>query len=343
MAINNTDTKTLSIIVPCYNSATTLKTCLDSLLVPHILEEIEVLIVNDGSKDGTASIAKEYEKKHSCFHLIDKENGGHGSVINVGAQLAKGKYIKILDSDDWFINFELFVNSIRLATADVVLTNFNTVDPNGDIIREYRARGLNWHTQYSFDNIWKQKESIKEVCNFHGITYRTEFYNSLNLKLSEGISYEDQEYATLPFANVQTVLPLDIALYMYQMGSPTQSVSPANISRQLTHLEHVFWQLYNYPVQNASASAKDYFAYKQSDMLLSCYMSAMVKSQNKKEGRAWAKNLKNTIKKRDTSLHRRSRFHYYTCAIISRIRLNSASLFNLQKFNIYKFFAKRMR
>ena len=81
--------KVLTVLVPTYNVEKYLRRCLDSLLLPEVLEEIEVLVVNDGSKDGSADIARAYEKKYpQTVVFVDKENGGHGSTINVLFQSA---------------------------------------------------------------------------------------------------------------------------------------------------------------------------------------------------------------------------------------------------------------
>ena len=97
--------KVLTIIVPVYNTEKYIKRCLDSLDNKETNPKVEVLIVSDGSKDNSIKIAKEYEKKEpNTFKVIEKENGGHGSTINKGLELATGKYFRVLDSDDWVDN-----------------------------------------------------------------------------------------------------------------------------------------------------------------------------------------------------------------------------------------------
>ena len=91
--------KTLSITVPCYNSQEYMRNCVDSLLKGG--EDVEILIVDDGSKDDTLKIAKEYEEKYpTIIKAVDKENGGHGDAVNSGLTHATGKYFKVVDSDD---------------------------------------------------------------------------------------------------------------------------------------------------------------------------------------------------------------------------------------------------
>ena len=100
--------KVLTILVPVYNTEKYIRRCLDSLLVPEVLESIEVLVVNDGSKDRSPEIAQEYaEAFPDTVVLVNKENGGHGSTINTGIERANGKYFRVLDSDDWFNTVDL--------------------------------------------------------------------------------------------------------------------------------------------------------------------------------------------------------------------------------------------
>ena len=92
--------KYISFVVPSYNSQEYLAKCLDSLVIGG--EDVEIIIVNDGSKDRTLEIAREYEANYpTIIKVIDKENGGHGSGINAGLKVATGIYYKCVDSDDW--------------------------------------------------------------------------------------------------------------------------------------------------------------------------------------------------------------------------------------------------
>ena len=94
--------KILTISIAAYNAEKDIARCLDSLIATGIIEKLDVVIVNDGSVDQTAEIANSYVKKYvNSIRLINKQNGGHGSTINASIKVAKGKYYKILDSDDW--------------------------------------------------------------------------------------------------------------------------------------------------------------------------------------------------------------------------------------------------
>ena len=94
----------LTIVVPSYNSQDYLNRCVDSLLHPQHAN-VQVVIVNDGSSDGTAEIADEYARIFpDQVEVVHKVNGGHGSAINAGLAVARGTYFKVVDSDDWLVS-----------------------------------------------------------------------------------------------------------------------------------------------------------------------------------------------------------------------------------------------
>ena len=98
--------KLLSVTVPCYNSQAYMRNCVDSLLEGG--ELVEILIVDDGSKDDTAKIADEYAAKYpTIVKAIHQENSGHGGAVNTGIKNATGLYFKVVDSDDW-VNAEAY-------------------------------------------------------------------------------------------------------------------------------------------------------------------------------------------------------------------------------------------
>ena len=123
--------KIISFIIPSYNVEQYLEKCLSSFLNPQAIEQMEVIIVDDGSKDRTARIAEDYVKQYpELFRLISKENGGHGSAINAGTAAAVGRYLKVIDADDWVVteNLKELVDKLAVCTADVVLNPYHQVD-----------------------------------------------------------------------------------------------------------------------------------------------------------------------------------------------------------------------
>ena len=114
--------KLLTIIIPIYNTQEYLRKCLDSLIIKEpLLSLVEILLIIDGSPDDSLVIAKEFETNYpQTFVVINKENGGYGSVLKRGIQEAKGKYCKILDSDDWYDKqeFEKFVKNLEIKCSN---------------------------------------------------------------------------------------------------------------------------------------------------------------------------------------------------------------------------------
>ena len=144
--------KVLTVVIPSFNVEKYLRQTLESLRNEEILEDVEVLIVDDGSTDGTAKIGKEYEKRYpQTYRVISKTNGGHGSTINCGIEQSRGTFFKVVDGDDW-VNTEALIEVVRrLKTcgADYVVTDYCEVNdktkeqvrkqfPALDVCREIR-------------------------------------------------------------------------------------------------------------------------------------------------------------------------------------------------------------
>ena len=130
--------KILTIVIPTYNMESYLRKCLDSLIIDDkdLFERLEVLVINDGSKDASSAIAHEYQDKYPhVIRVIDKENGHYGSCVNQGLKEASGVYFRILDADDWF-DTETFTNFISLLLTldvDLVVTDFIFVNSLGKV------------------------------------------------------------------------------------------------------------------------------------------------------------------------------------------------------------------
>ena len=119
--------KLLSIIVPTYNMEAYLVRCLDSVTNKILPNTLEVIVVNDGSKDKSLNIARSYQTfRPDIISIIDKPNGNYGSCINEGLKEAQGKYIKILDADDWYNtdSLKVFLEKLVDVDSDLIITDF---------------------------------------------------------------------------------------------------------------------------------------------------------------------------------------------------------------------------
>lgn len=228
--------KILSISIAAYNVEKYISKTLDSL-IDEELKDIEVLIIVDGSKDRTLEIAQEYERKYpSIFKAVYKENGGYGSTINKGIELATGKYFKQLDGDDWYNteNLKKICNILRKIDTDIVYTpyiEYNEVE-NKQII------SYNDIEKYSdIENLEDVIKYANKNITMHSLMYKTEILKNNNIKLEEHCFYTDTEYAIYPLIHSNTIKILNIPLYMYRIGIEGQSMS---IQGRIKHYkEHI--------------------------------------------------------------------------------------------------------
>lgn len=230
--------KILTIVIPTYNMQDYLRSCLDSLIVSkEQMALLEVLVINDGSNDNSSAIAHKYETKYpSTFRVIDKKNGNYGSCINRGLKEAKGKYIKVLDADDWFdtAEFENYLYALAEVDVDMVLTPFVTINENSGISTLSSQPNLDEGAIGDF-NTFSQNKIFRY--SMHMITYRTELLRSIHYKQTEGISYTDTEWTHIPQYTVKTFTWLNYPIYQYRIGREGQTMSTEVLARNIWKYE----------------------------------------------------------------------------------------------------------
>lgn len=235
--------KLLTIVVPTYNMQDYLNRCLDSLVVSsELMQQLEVLVVNDGSKDNSSVIAHEYEVKYpETFRVIDKENGNYGSCVNRGLAEAQGKYIKVLDADDWFDTgeFEKLMEKLTAIEVDMVLTPFRSVDVTGKV-NGVNAQNLPIGEIIDFNTI--DKTSIYRY-SMHMVTYRTALLRDIGYKQTEGISYTDTEWTHCPQYAVNKFVYYPFVVYQYLVGREGQTMDPTVLSLNIWKYEIIIHSL----------------------------------------------------------------------------------------------------
>ena len=234
--------KLLSIIIPTYNMEALLPRCLDSLLVEGALSRIEAMVVNDGSKDGSLAVANSYRNRFpDSVTVIDKPNGNYGSTINAALPVAQGKYIKILDSDDWFDSGALirFLDALENVGTDMVITHFNTIGEDGSRqVTKYNVYGkepYEYGKAYNLDSVLS--DGYIRFFLMHAITYRTQMLRDMGYRQTEGISYTDTEWSCYPVFRAQDITFLDINLYQYNLAREGQTMDPKVLARSLDQME----------------------------------------------------------------------------------------------------------
>lgn len=226
--------KLLTVAIPCYNSAEYMEHAIESALKGG--EDVEVIIVNDGSVDDTQEIAESYEKKYpDRVRAIQQENGGHGSAVNTGLANASGVYFKVLDSDDW-LNEKALKKVLELMRAqmndgnvlDLILANYVYEKPAAEKrkVMSYRT-ALPKDVVFGWDDIKYFRQS--QYILMHSAIYRTKLLKDCGLQLPKHTFYVDNIFVYQPLPYVKTMYYLDVNLYRYFIGREDQSVNEKNM------------------------------------------------------------------------------------------------------------------
>ena len=222
--------KLLTVAIPCYNSAAYMRKCIESLLPGG--EDVEILVVNDGSVDKTHEIGMEYAEKYpNIVRVIDKENGGHGSAVNTGIREAKGLYFKVVDSDDWVKQeaYEEILETLRQFAGsrtglDMLISNF-VYEKQG----EKRTKVMRYRHALPKNQLftWKDvKHFMKgQYILMHSVIFRTKLLRECGVELPEKTFYVDNIFVFEPLLQVENMYYLDVNFYRYFIGREDQSVN----------------------------------------------------------------------------------------------------------------------
>lgn len=229
--------KLISFAIPSYNSEAYLHHAVDTILSGG--DEVEIIIINDGSKDGTAQIADAYAQKYpSIVKAVHKENGGHGSGVNRGVQEASGLYYKVVDSDDWVDEKALksMLATIRGHVSkniepDVYFANFvyDHAEDQSTFVRHFRrqlpaGRLFGWNEVKPFYG--------SQLLLMHSVMFKTEIIRESKTVLPEHTFYVDNLFAYRPLPLCKKLYYCDVDLYHYFIGRSDQSITIENLTRR---------------------------------------------------------------------------------------------------------------
>ena len=221
------ENKILAIGIPSYNAEPYLDRCIPTFIHEKLMDRIEVIIVNDGSKDNTKEIAERYSNMYpNTVRVINKENGGHGSAVNAALYSTNAKYYKVVDADDWVDTKKLItlVDCLENCDSDIVSNAYNTVDMVSGISEVVNNYNVEYGREYKLSEL-----NMKDIyVSIHSATYKTKLLQDNNIKLQEKTFYVDVEYQLLPFPYVNTITFYDDFVYKYMVGNVNQSVSVEN-------------------------------------------------------------------------------------------------------------------
>lgn len=303
----NLENKILTITVPSYNTEKYIDECMPYLVDERIIDDIEILVVSDGSKDNTVMVANRWQEEYpNSIRVIEKENGGHGSTINRGIAEATGKYFKVIDGDDWVKTENLVLLIEFLKKNDVDLINnpyFEHDEVTGKEVLMMELPTLpNRINEYN-----KVVKDIK-IPPMHTVTYKTSVLKENNIKIDEKMFYVDVEYITFPLPFIKTQVYLDFPVYVYRVNSGTQSMTIDNMVKNramhLAVLAHEWEFIKNLPEKTAE-SVRIVLKQRFSELVIAQYvidLSIKDKKTRKIETRNYTNFLKSEKVEQDSEV-----------------------------------------
>ncbi|MCD8045169.1 MAG: glycosyltransferase [Clostridiales bacterium] len=243
--------KYITFTVPCYNSENYLERCVDSLLPGG--EEVEIILVDDGSTDRTGAMIDAYEASYpGIVRAVHKENGGHGSGVNMGLDLATGVYFKVVDSDGW-LDGEAYRKLLRTIRKHV---DFTTEKPLPDLyITNYVYNHLDEgkiHRRIFYNLFPEEKlctwEDMGRVFPsqsiiMHALTYRTGLLRDCGVRLPEHTFFVDNILAFEPLPYAEHLYYMNVDLYQYYIGRADQSVNEKMLIKRLDQYVRVVYHI----------------------------------------------------------------------------------------------------
>ena len=336
--------KTLSFIIPAYNSQSFLERCVSSMLVPEILDCLEIIIVNDGSTDATAQIAESFCRRWpNVVRLISQENRGHGGAVNTGCAAASGKYLKVIDADDWVEqqNLPAFLSLLDSCDSDVILTHYHTVDMGTGEVKDLRTFPRAFGVHCPFREIVENWSSFEWGLTFHGITYRTDFYRANAAPLPEHVYYEDHAFAAFPCCRAKSLMCFDLFVYDYRVGDVNQSVSDANQLRRIGQLEAIFRHMASACQALPAGDGKRYAALKTEGVLMSYLSTALLVNPDRKDGRRQAQSVMALCRRDYPEMECLVRGKYAVFSLLNRLGIRKKDWNRILNSGIYQRLRKK--
>lgn len=306
--------KLLSVIIPCYNSQDYMDTCIKSLLDAGDAG-MELILIDDGSSDGTAEIADNYASRHpESIRVIHQENKGHGGAVNTGISAATGLYLKVVDSDDWVdleslkaVLFKLRELSESSTPVDMFVSNF-VYEKDGARLK----KTVRYHKVLPQGRVfgWSDVKPFRkgQYMLMHSLIYRTSLLHQCQFKLPLHTYYVDNLFAFTPLNHVQSIYYLDVNLYRYYIGRDDQSVNEQVMIRRIDQQLKVNQLMIDHMLKSCfdNQRLKRYMRHYL-EIIMTISSILLIRSQQK-DSLEEKKNLWHSVKHRDKSLYYRLRF-----------------------------------
>ncbi len=307
--------KLISFVIPCYNSEKYMKKCIESILAGG--EAIELIIVNDGSSDGTAFIADEYASAYpSIVKVVHQENGGHGEAINSGLKNATGLYFKVVDSDDW-VDAEAYHEIIQVLKTNAIQNNIDMIISNF----VYEKVGVEKKKVINFDKALPEKRVFewdeigylkkRQFIMMHSVIFKTQLLKSCGLTLPKHTFYVDNLFVFHPLPYVKTIYYVNVDFYRYFIGREDQSVNEAIMIKRIDQqIKVTKLMIKSYLNSKISSGRLDDYMISFLDSVTMVSSTLAIRS-GKPENLKKKQQLFNYIEMQDKNLYRRIRHSFF--------------------------------
>lgn len=314
--------KQLTIAVPSYNMEKLLPQCLESLADERFCESLEVLVVDDGSSDGTARIAQTYaEKWPGIFRVISKENGGHGSAVNAALSEAQGRYFRIVDADDWVHKENLYrlLAALREIDVDVILDEKTEVDMT-----------TGKHTYFSFPEAMPHGVEVPfsslEAPEFryhlalHTMSVKRELLTAHQVRLLEHTFYVDSQFVLEATAFAHSAYVFRMGIYFYRVGNAAQSVHYLSYVKRYEEHNRVLSACLDFYRNGRYEPARErYTAHSVVLLAHTQYKIALIYNPDRKQGRVQARALHEKLTAEAPAIAAAAYRRYRICLLLNRL------------------------
>ena len=341
--------KYITFTIPSYNSQDYMKHVIDNLVA--VGDDIEVIIVNDGSKDDTGKIADEYEKKYpTIVKAIQKENGGHGSGVMAGLRNASGLFYKVVDSDDWVETQDVItmVDLIKKHLAegtdiDLYITNYvyEHASDNSQYSMNYR-KYLPIDTVFTWNDI--KRIGLETVFLMHSLMYKTEKLRESGMNLPNHTFYVDDIYAYVPLPFMKNLYYHDLDFYHYFIGRADQSINYGTMCKRYEQQVRVFKIMFeSNSLEKLKTFPKHLYQYMWQFLMIIgavTFMTIVGTKENKEIRKKFFKDFQKELKGIDKKLFNKLR---YRTPLIIAFLIPGYNLKSFASRKIYGMYQKKLK
>lgn len=321
--------KLLSVAVPCYNMERYLAGCLSSLEHPALRERLEVLVVNDGSQDGSLAIAQAYQRRApELFRVIDQPNGGHGAAVNAALAAATGKYFRIVDADDWVDTRQLvdFLWALEGIDADLVVDQRTEESQKSGLGTPVPLpQGVTFGRVDAFDPAGGM--ALIPYLKLHTLTVRRALAKEHGVQLREHTFYVDAEFILKVTAWARTIICLDNWVYHYRVDNEDQSVSRKNYVKLYGHHDRVVKECLRFLEEQPLSASRRAFCVRSVALLVNTQLNvALLYNPDRRQGRRQALELMHHLRQRAPAVYRKALVRYAQAGCLNALGVDGDGL-----------------